>query len=132
MTGPPIRIQRKGMWRWFSPTRDEMRRACLFAESEARAIIWVSVDHLVGYLVQHIGDQLSVPITAEVAGWHGESDLPVIAIYAAHYTHHVAVRDTHINELVEDVEPVAPAMVAAPAPAKKQPQPSSDKFQRIR
>lgn len=116
MSAPPIRIERKGMWRWFQPTRVEMRRACLWAETRARGIVWKTVDHLVAYLVQQIGDQLDTRISAEIAGWHGDDDLPVIAIYTQNYTHHIEVQNTTIYddpEIVSEIlNSVSPPVVA--------------------
>lgn len=116
MIATPIRIERRGVWRWFQPTREEMRGACLWAEMRARGIVWKSVDHLVGYLVQQIGDQLNTRISADVAGWQGEDDLPVIAIYTQNYTHHIEVQKTTIYDEPGIVEEVLAPLVPAAAP----------------
>ena len=78
------------------PTRDELKRACEFAHSEARAIRFSGEDELTHWMVWAIGEQLGCGISCTVTGYHDVNDMPVLAIHTEHLVHHIAMRDIRV------------------------------------
>lgn len=120
VTAPPVRIQRKGPLKWFHPSRDELRAACLYAESEARHIAGMNEVDLAHYLNWCIGEQLNVGVNCTIIGEHDLDDAPVVRVQTEHYTHHIAVRGiklkapppTPAEQLVADTKALARAIAA--------------------
>ena len=93
MTAAPIRVARKGWFKaWLQPTRDQLRKACLWAETEARTSTWDEAADLVDWLNWAIGEQLGCHVVSKIVAWHDISDAPIIRIDIQDYTHHIAVR----------------------------------------
>lgn len=94
---PPVRVQRKGPLKWFHPTRDELKLACVYAESEARAIRFESEEKFTHWLAWCIGEQLGCALSCTIAGYHDVNDVPVVMIQTEHYTHMIVVREVTIK-----------------------------------
>lgn len=95
---PPVRVQRTGWLRYAPLTRDQVRKACLFAEAWVRQTTWKDVEDLIHGTAWMIGEQLSRPINALLVGMHDIDDMPVIRVQIGEMVHHIAFRDTRMVE----------------------------------
>lgn len=95
---PPARVQRTGWLRYAPLTRDQVRKACLYAEAWVRQTTWKDVEDLIHGTAWMIGEQLSRPIHALLVGMHDIDDMPVIRIHIGDIVHHIAFRDTRMVE----------------------------------
>lgn len=80
-------------------TREQFKRACVFAEVWARQTTWKDVVDLIHGTAWMIGEQLQRPVNAHLVGQHDIDDMPVIRIHAlSEFTHHIVFRETRILE----------------------------------
>lgn len=98
MTSPPVRVQRTGWLRYAPLTRDQVRKACLYAETWVRQTTWKDVEDLIHGTAWMIGEQLSRPINALLVGMHDIDDMPVVRVQIGEMVHHIAFRDTRMVE----------------------------------
>lgn len=98
MSSPPVRVQRTGWLKYAPLTRDQVRKACLFAEAWVRQTTWKDVEDLIHGTAWMIGEQLSRPINAMLVGMHDIDDMPVVRVQIGEMVHHIAFRDTRMVE----------------------------------
>lgn len=98
MSAPPVRVVRTG-WRQVLPlTREEVKRACVYAEEWVRPTTWKDVEDLMHGLAWQIGEQLGRPINALLVGVHDLNDMPVLRVHVGEFQHHIVIRDTRLLE----------------------------------
>jgi len=98
VSSPPVRVQRTGWLKYAPLTRDQVRKACLFAEAWVRQTTWKDVEDLIHGTAWMIGEQLSRPINAMLVGMHDIDDMPVVRVQIGEMVHHIAFRDTRMVE----------------------------------
>jgi hypothetical protein len=91
-------VQRTGWLKYAPLTRDQVRKACLFAEAWVRQTTWKDVEDLIHGTAWMIGEQLSRPINAMLVGMHDIDDMPVVRVQIGEMVHHIAFRDTRMVE----------------------------------
>lgn len=101
MTAPqpaPVRVLRIG-WRSRLPlTREQFKRACLYAEAWVLGTTWKDVEDLIHATAWQIGEQLARPIHALLVGQHDIDDMPVVRIHCSEFQHHIVYRDLRLLE----------------------------------
>ena len=96
MTTAPVRVNRAG-WAKLAPlTRDQVRKACLYAEAWVRPTTWKDATDLMHALAWCVIDQVNRPVKVVVAGLHDLDDMPVMRLHVGEIIHHIAVRDTRM------------------------------------
>lgn len=79
-------------------TREQARKACLYAEVWARETTWKDVVDLIHGVAWMIGEQLSRPVSAHLCGSHDIDDMPVLRVRMGEFEHHIVFRETRILE----------------------------------
>lgn len=96
VTSPPVRVHRAGWLRLAPLTREQVRRACLYAEAWVRQTTWKDAVDLMHALAWCVIDQVNRPVSVVLAGVHDIDDMPVIRMHVGEIIHHIAVRDTRM------------------------------------
>jgi hypothetical protein len=94
----PIRVKRLGIWRMMPLTREQVKRACVYAEAWARATTWKGVEDLIHGIAWMIGEQLARNVSIVLVGCHDIDDLPVVRVQIGEFQHHIVFRDTRMLE----------------------------------
>lgn len=77
-------------------TRDQVRKACLYAEAWVRPTTWKDATDLMHALAWCVIDQMNRPVKVVIAGMHDLDDMPVMRLHVGEIIHHIAVRDTRM------------------------------------